>query len=199
MTGRSGRVIDRVLDGLLPTRRQPAPVLGTADAREVVIDRTGAAVIDVVVCYVLLEFPLVYVFSVLAPGTYSALGGYVIPLSLVVLLPIYATYSFACEWRYGRTPGKVNRGLVVVMADGRECTLRASAVRNLLRYVDVLGVPPLLVGSLAMLVADGRRVGDLLADTCVVRATAPPDREDVVTAEMDTSAAARSDPDSEKR
>src|SRR6056297_4147566 len=111
-------------------------MIDTAGDRDVLLARAGAAAIDLLVCYVLLEFPLIYAASVLFSGPYEALGGFVVPLSVLVLFPLYATYSFAFEWQYGRTPGKVNRGLLVVMADGRECTLRASAVRNLLRYVD---------------------------------------------------------------
>jgi len=184
-------VIDWTLDGFLPTQRQPAPRVDTAGDRSVLLARAGAAAIDLFVCYVLLEFPLIYAASVLFSEPYEALGGLVVPLSVLVLLPLYVTYSFAFEWRYGRTPGKVNRGLLVVMADGRECTLRASAVRNLLRYVDLLGVPPLVIGLVSALVTDGRRVGDLAADTIVVRSTAPVNLETAVAADTETSAAAR--------
>ncbi len=149
--------------------------------------------IDLFVCYVLIEFPLVYVLSEVFGGTYEALGGYVVVLSLIVLLPIYATYSFVFEWRYGRTPGMVNRGLLVVMADGRPCTYRASAVRNLFLYVDLLGVPPLVIGFVSALATDGRRLGDVVAGTVVVRSRAPTNRDDAVSAGMDTSAGARAD------
>lgn len=188
-------MIDWKLDGFLPTQRQPAPKVETADDRDVVIDRGVAAAIDLIVCYVLIEFPLIYVASVVFSGPYEALGGAVVPLSLLALLPLYATYSFTLEWRYGRTPGKVNRGLLVVMEDGSQCTLRASAVRNLLRYVDLLGVPPLVVGLASALVTGGRRIGDHAADTIVVRSTAPENRETAVAADADTSAAARASGD----
>lgn len=184
-------MIDWKLDGFLPTRRQPAPLLETAGDRDVLLARGGAAAIDLFVCYVLIEFPAIYAFSWLFRGTYEALGGYAVALSLVVLAPLYASYSFVLEWRYGRTPGKVNRGLLVVMADGRPCTYRASAVRNLLRYVDLLGVPPLVVGFVVALATDGRRLGDHAAGTVVVRSTAPTDRDAAVSADVDTSAAAR--------
>jgi len=74
------------------------------------------------------------------------------------------------------------------MEDGSQCTLRASAVRNLLRYVDLLGVPPLVVGLASALVTGGRRIGDHAADTIVVRSTAPENRETAVAADADTSA-----------
>jgi len=184
-------VIDRTLDGFLPTQRQPAPVPETADDLDVVLARGAAAAIDLLICFVLIESPALYVASVLFGGAYEALGAFIVPLSLLVLVPIYASYSFVLEWRYGRTPGKVNRGLLVVMADGSPCTYRASAVRNLLLYVDLLGIPPLVVGLFAALATDGRRLGDLASGTVVVRSTRPTDREGPVSTDMETSAAAR--------
>ena len=184
-------MIDWKLDGFLPTQRQPAPVLESADDRDVLLARGAAAAIDLFVCYVLIEFPLIYALGTVFPEPYEALGDFVVVLSVLALLPIFASYSFVCEWRYGRTPGKVNRGLLVVMADGSPCTYRASAVRNLLLYVDLLGVPPLVVGSVSALVTGGRRLGDYAAGTVVVRSTAPADRDAATSADMDASAAAR--------
>lgn len=184
-------VIDRTLDAFLPTSRQPAPVLESAGDRDVLLARGSAAAIDLLLCYVFLEIPVIYVLGELFPAAYAAIGGYAAVLSVVLLVPLYASYSFVLEWRYGRTPGKVNRGLLVVMTDGTRCTYRASAVRNLLRYVDLLGIPPLVVGLFVALATGGRRLGDHAAGTIVVRSTAPTDEDGVVTADMDTSATAR--------
>ncbi|ELY64974.1 RDD family protein [Natrinema versiforme] len=186
-------MIDWKLNGFLPTERQPAPIPESAGDRDVLLARSGAAVIDLIVCYVLLELPVIYVLSLVFRGPYESLGGAAVGLSLLGLVPIYASYSFVCEWRYGRTPGKVNRGLLVVMADGSRCTYRASAVRNLLLYVDLLGVPPVVIGLVSALVTDGRRLGDHAAGTIVVRSTAPADRDPAVSADIDASAAARAD------
>lgn len=169
-------MIDRVLDRFLPTRQRPEPDLGTAGTRTVLIDRAVASGIDLLVSYVLIEAPVLYVLSEVFPTAFEALGGAAVVLSVLLLLPVYVTYSFGFEWRYGRTPGKVNRGLLVVMADGGVCTARAAALRNLLRYVDLIGVPPFVVGLLCAAVTDGRRVGDLVAETVVVR-TRPPEED----------------------
>jgi len=179
-------VIDRVIDGLWPTRQQPAPALETAGTTGVLVDRIAAAVIDLALCFLLVVAPVVYLLGELFPGPYAALGGLVVPATVAALLPVYVTYSFAFEWRFGRTPGKVNRGLLVVLADGSQCTARASAVRNLLRYLDLLGVPPLVLGVVVMLATDGRRIGDHLAGTVVARSTAPADRAGVVTPDLET-------------
>lgn len=186
-------MINRVLDAFLPTRRQPAPEMDSVADTRVVLSRGLAAGIDLFLCYVFLETPVIYVFSELFEAEFEALGAAAVGLSVVFLLPIYATYSFVLEWRYGRTPGKVNRGLVVVMADGRQCTPRASAVRNLLLYVDVLGVPPLVVGLVSALLRDGRRVGDVAAGTVVVRGTTPEELDHVARADLDASAGGRAD------
>jgi uncharacterized RDD family membrane protein YckC len=165
-------MIDRLFDSLLPTRYRPAPAMGTAGEGRVLLARGWAALVDLLVCYVLLELPVFYAASVLFPGPFEARAGSLAFVSVLILAPLYLTYSFAFEWRYGRTPGKVNRGLLVVTTDGGEPGLHAVAVRNLLRYVDLLGVPPLVLGAVVALASDGRRVGDHLAGTVVVRATA---------------------------
>lgn len=172
-SGGEGGILGRVVDRLLPTRRQPAPAMETAGDRQLVFDRGLAAGIDVLVCFVVIEAPLFSMYAQLFPAAWEGLGPYVGIATLLALLPIYSSYGFLLEWRYGRTLGKVNRGLLVVMADGSRCTLWASAVRNLLRYVDLLGIPPLVVGLVAMLAGDGRRVGDYAAGTRVVRSRAP--------------------------
>jgi uncharacterized RDD family membrane protein YckC len=184
-------VIDRVLDRFLPTRSPPAPTMESVDDPRVLLDRGIALVIDVAFCYVFVEAPVIYVLGEVFPDRFEALVGTAALLSLIALLPIYVTYSFAFEWLYGRTPGKVNRGLLVVMEDGRRCTLRASAIRNLLKYVDLLGVPPLVVGLFSVLLADGRRVGDLVAGTVVTRARVPDDVHAAATADVDASASGR--------
>lgn len=148
--------------------------MGTAGERAVLIDRGIAAAIDLALCYFLLEIPVVYLASELLPGALESLGAAGVVLSIAFLVPVYITYSFAFEWLFSRTPGKVNRGLVVVMADGRPLTPWAAATRNLLRYVDLVGVPPAIVGAVsAVLSSRGRRIGDRAAGTVVVRARSP--------------------------
>lgn len=149
-----------------------------ADPR-LVAARTFAAGIDLLICYVLFEIPTIYGLSVVFPDAYRGLGLTALVFSVGFLIPVWITYSFALEWLYARTPGKVNRGLMVVTEDGEPCTFRAAAVRNLARYIDVIGLPPIVLGTVLPVVADGRRVGDFLAGTRVVRGSAP-DRESLV-------------------
>lgn len=105
------------------------------------------------------------------------------------LFPIFAFSYFAILWGYfalfeglrdGQTPGKKWLGIRVIRDTGHPATMREAAARNLLRVVDFLP-PPYLLGALFVAFhPKGKRVGDLVAGTVVVRdgpviATAAPD------------------------
>jgi uncharacterized RDD family membrane protein YckC len=79
----------------------------------------------------------------------------------------------------GRTPGKRLNGLRVVRSDGAAIGFLTSAIRNSLRLVDIL--PGwYLVGIVTILVTRrNQRLGDLAADTIVVRDRRLPRRADV--------------------
>ena len=99
-------------------------------------------------------------------------GGALVFLSLFVIaqLVIELLYFVLSErLGGGRSLGKRAIGLRVIGADGLPLTLRASLVRNLLRAVDVLPAG-YFVGLVTMVVTSrGQRLGDLAADTVVVR------------------------------
>jgi uncharacterized RDD family membrane protein YckC len=69
----------------------------------------------------------------------------------------------------GRTPGKRATGLRVVASGGRPITLARSAVRNILRIIDIL--PGFYGVGMIVIFATPRnqRIGDLVAGTHVVR------------------------------
>jgi uncharacterized RDD family membrane protein YckC len=69
----------------------------------------------------------------------------------------------------GRTPGKRVNGLRVVRSGGRPITFSRSALRNILRLIDIL--PGMYaVGMTVMFISSrNQRVGDLAAGTYVVR------------------------------
>jgi uncharacterized RDD family membrane protein YckC len=75
---------------------------------------------------------------------------------------------FELLWR-GRTPGKRWAGLRVVRGGGAPVDARSSAVRNLLRLVD--GWPLVYLPTIVSILVTRRnqRLGDLAADTVVVR------------------------------
>lgn len=95
-------------------------------------------------------------------------------LSAAGATAVATIYHVTLEGLFGRTAGKALRGIEVRSEGGGPCTLRAAAVRTALRPVDWLPAG-YLVGILAILITGRRqRLGDLLADTVVVR---PRDRD----------------------
>jgi len=155
---------------LIPSGNPPAAdVAGAAPA--LLGRRAKATLLDLVFCYVVLEtVPLsVVIWAVpewTAGRTLTLLVG-----SLFFLFPLYLTYCFALEWRFGQTPGKIHQELVVTTPAGRPPTLREAATRNLLRYVDFLPVCYLFGWYLARRSENGTRFGDRVAGTLVAPAT----------------------------
>lgn len=83
-------------------------------------------------------------------------------------------YDIAFEvWAAGRTPGKRGTGLRVLRTTGQPVTFGPSAVRNLMRIIDIW-VTVLLAGIISILVTKkNQRLGDLAAGTIVVRERRP--------------------------
>src|SRR5689334_2766691 len=87
--------------------------------------------------------------------------------------------QFALLWGYyvlfeglmdGQTPGKRLHRIRVVREGGYSVTFGASAVRNLIRVIDMQPLFLYLVGMISVLVTKrGRRLGDIVAGTIVVR------------------------------
>jgi uncharacterized membrane protein SpoIIM required for sporulation len=138
--------------------------------------RVLAALTDLLICAGAL---LVLVFAVgLLHGASRAMGAAVgVPASWGTAVLILA--QFAVLWGYyvlfeglrdGQTPGKRIHRLRVVREGGYSVTFGVSAVRNLVRVLDMQPFVFYLVGLGSMLVTKrGRRLGDLVAGTIVVR------------------------------
>jgi uncharacterized RDD family membrane protein YckC len=127
------------------------------------------------------RFLAILIDSVITNGSALFIGGFAIRLlGQGVGGAIMVTLQFVLTWgwhlwfetrRQGRTPGKRALGLRVVDARGLPVTRYQSLVRNIARAIDFA---PLFygVGAVATLLHPARRrVGDLLADTVVVRET----------------------------
>jgi len=106
-------------------------------------------------------------------GLLAALGAGQTLLGLALIVGLFLAlfaYDVAFEvWAAGRTPGKRWNGLRVLMATGQPVSVAPSAVRNLMRIVDVWGTA-LIAGVVSVLVTKrNQRLGDLAAGTIVVR------------------------------
>jgi uncharacterized RDD family membrane protein YckC len=108
---------------------------------------------------------LIVVLVVAGAGGYAA--GAVVAVAIFALL---FAYPVAFELGAGgRTPGKRWSSLRVVCDDGSPVTFRASALRNVLRLVDILPVFYLVATVAIFATRHNQRLGDLAAGTLVVR------------------------------
>jgi len=101
---------------------------------------------------------------------------------LLLAQAIFILVEFLVQWGYfvccemlmqGRSPGKAYAGLRVVRDGGLPIGFRESALRNLVRAVDMLPTA-YVIGFVSMLIsAQGKRLGDFAAGTLVVREDRP--------------------------
>ena len=127
--------------------------------------RFVAALIDA-----LLQGGLILGVVLLTMALGSVIGEWVAAFAIVAVFLVLFGYDIAWEtFGSGRTPGKRWNGLRVVKAGGGPVTFMTSAVRNLLRLVDIL--PGFyLIGMVTILATEkNQRLGDLAAGTIVVR------------------------------
>lgn len=90
-------------------------------------------------------------------------------LAWIVYFLLSQGYRIAAEWLWrGQTLGKRVMRLRVVDEQGLRLTFAQIALRNLLRFVDVLPVAYLVGGASALLGRRAQRLGDLAAGTLVV-------------------------------
>jgi len=110
--------------------------------------------------------------------------------SLAVFAARGCYYVYFEVRRNGQTPGKALLGLRVMREGGYPITLAHSAIRNILRFVDML--PALYAVGVLVLLGNRKRqrLGDLAAGTVVVRLTAHMEQAESLTlSEEDASAA----------
>jgi uncharacterized RDD family membrane protein YckC len=79
-------------------------------------------------------------------------------------------YGILFEWWWsGQTPGKRTMRLRVVDASGLRLAFHQVAIRNLLRFVDSLPLLYLVGGAAVLVSRDAQRLGDMAANTVVIR------------------------------
>ena len=100
--------------------------------------------------------------------------------SVIAFFVISVVYAILLEWRWrGQTIGKRLFGLRVIDVHGLRLQLPQIALRNLLRFVDILPFFYLVGGLTAVFTRNAQRLGDLAANTVVTRERKPepPDLE----------------------
>lgn len=114
-------------------------------------------------------FGAVEPFSVLLTRMRGALGQWLIALAILAYGVTTIGYFILFEYIWsGRTPGKRSQQIRVIRNDGRPVSFFDSAVRNILRFVDIVAsVYPI---GLVFMFLDSRqrRLGDMAGGTLVV-------------------------------
>jgi uncharacterized membrane protein SpoIIM required for sporulation/uncharacterized RDD family membrane protein YckC len=166
----------------IPLEEQAVPAPAVPDFRQhlevetpehVVLDyeiaglgsRALAAIIDTLIL-IAWSFALLVVFGLLALQSEvwaSAL------FALAYFASLWGYFAFFEGFGRGQTPGKRRLGIRVVRDTGHPVSFGSAAVRNLLRAADFLPPPYLLGGILVALHPRGKRLGDMVAGTVVVR------------------------------
>lgn len=122
-----------------------------------IIDTAAISVLSTIVSLVLMWFAIVSFDLTVALVTV-----------LYFVISTGYTMVFELVWR-GQTPGKRVVGLRVVDAGGMALTIGQVVLRNIVRTVDQLPFLYLVGGVSMMLTRRAQRLGDLAADTIVVR------------------------------
>ena len=136
--------------------------------------RAYAAIIDYTICFI-----AVIVADIGITVFFAKTGGLIRNVSASLAISMIVLIQFAVLWGYyvlfealadGRTPGKRLQRLRVVRDGGYSVTFGASAVRNLMRIVDMQPIVLYGVGMLSVLISkSGKRLGDMAAGTIVVK------------------------------
>ncbi|MGH7617638.1 MAG: RDD family protein [Gemmatimonadaceae bacterium] len=139
--------------------------------------RVYAAMIDLVIC-VAMYLGLIFGILILTSGA-RGVDARIEAESTVWAIAVIFLLLFAILWGYyllfeglrdGQTPGKRMLGLRAVRDGGYSVGFSASAVRNLMRIVDMQPAFSYFVGIGSITISkSGKRLGDMVAGTLVVR------------------------------
>jgi len=137
--------------------------------------RVAAALLDYLLCLVLF-IALLVTFAYLGASRMIASGGTsseAWALAFLMLGQFFTLWGYYVLWEGladGQTPGKRYMRLRVVSDGGYSVSFAGSAIRNLVRIVDMQPVITYGVGITSILASkQGKRLGDLAAGTIVVR------------------------------
>jgi uncharacterized RDD family membrane protein YckC len=137
---------------------------------ELVLAGMGSRLVGALVDF-LIKGVILFALFVLAAAVGGDEGGFLVALAIIASFLVFFGYDVAFETlASGRTPGKRAAGLRVVRLGGEPVGFMASAVRNLLRLVDMQPGLMYAVGACTIFFSQrNQRLGDLAAGTLVVR------------------------------
>jgi uncharacterized membrane protein SpoIIM required for sporulation/uncharacterized RDD family membrane protein YckC len=130
--------------------------------------RAAAAFLDqAIVVALVVALSLVFVLTGIGATVLGPLAGaFMLGAAFTIW---YGYFIFFEAFRHGQTPGKRWLGLRVVSESGHAVTRSGAVLRNMLRIADFLP-PPYLGGALLVVLHPrGRRLGDIVGGTVVIR------------------------------
>jgi len=132
--------------------------------------RATAVIIDTVILFVI-ELILLSPFLTHATYIEQELGeGWFSFLFILIMLPLWLVYFVLQEGLWGQTIGKRITKIKVVKTNGEKAGWLKVLLRNLFRFIDVLGPAPYIVGMISIMVSKKRqRIGDIVAKTIIVK------------------------------
>lgn len=131
------------------------------------IRRITAFLIDSILLFLFILFLLSYFFEYFS--VMKLLSGWAFSFSIFMIFFFYQIILLISEsvWS-GKTPGKFMLNICVKKADGKDAEFFQVLTRNLLRCTYF--IPPVFIlPDLISFIASGKRLGDLLAGTRVVK------------------------------
>ncbi|MFN2400209.1 MAG: stage II sporulation protein M [Gemmatimonadaceae bacterium] len=159
--------------------------------------RAAAAVVDHLICIgiaVALFLVGAFVMGIVAPGAVlgkevETVGAWVLGIMAIAQVAVFWGYYVIFEGLWdGQTPGKRRQGIRVVQDGGYSTSFAASAVRNLVRALDMQPLGTYAVGIVSAAISkSGKRLGDMVAGTMVVQ-----ERIVTVASDLPTGSAAAS-------
>jgi len=137
---------------------------------ELVLAGVGSRLVGALVDF-LIKAVVLFALWLVSGAVASDDGGFLVALLIITSFLVLWGYDVAFETlASGRTPGKRAAGLRVVRLGGEPVGFLASAVRNLLRLIDMQPGFIYAVGAVTILFSRrNQRLGDLAAGTLVVR------------------------------
>ena len=120
-----------------------------------------------------IDFALRFLLASSLPGIFQFFGKAGMGLSMLTSFAVWVLYPIVFEAAWGATPGKRLCNLVVVMSDGTPLTWPAAALRNVMRFADMLPIGYAIGLASMMMDSQFRRLGDLAAGTVVVHREIP--------------------------
>jgi len=143
--------------------------------------RFGAASLDLLIQGILL-LAVTLALSLAGSAVSGDLSVFLLGMgTLVVALIVLGYYIVFEALNGGRTPGKAAFGIQVATADGSALTLGAVVLRTLMRIIDFLPAA-YAIGAISIVATSrNQRIGDLVANTVVIRTRTSNVRTDQLT------------------